>query len=224
MMDEGGMDSNAVAGPSRLPASPGQKGALPILQDKTTNDDSLMYGVELDISMLDDPPPPPTTASGGRSITSSGFYGTATAGGSRTKRSRGKTIDKGKGKAREDEPRSKAPRRVMEDSFQPVRVYRCPPADQPLYTIDRAKRTITIHATDADSSYWPSKAHQRSTSSRVNNATTSYGVELDQQPSSSPSKKKDWHEPVNSETKQCLIWKQKCGAGLAGLLALEGES
>lgn len=215
-VDDGGMHSNAVAGPSNSAASPGQKAGMSILEDKHANDDSLMYGVELDISMLDQPP---------AAITSSGFYGTPKAGRTEKTKSNSKTSVKGKGKARDDAPVVRPPRRVMEDSFQPVRVYRCPPSDQPLYTLDRARRTITIHATDADSSYWPSKAHQRSTIFNSSTGTVSFpGAGLEQQPASSPSKRKDWHEPVNSETKQCLVWKQKCGAGLAGLLGLEGRA
>jgi hypothetical protein len=197
--------ASPTAGPSTFGSSPDHKSGLAILEDKPQMDDSLMYGVELDISTLD--AGTSLILSGERSIASSGFYGTSRINSRTDDRKR---RDKGKGKAR-DEPPVKAFRRVMEDSFQPVRVYRCPASDRPLYTLDRVKYTITIHATDADSRYWPSKAHQKS----------SEASEADHL-LSSPSKKKDWHEPVNSETKQCLAWKQKCGHGLARLLDLEG--
>lgn len=210
------VDTNAVAGPSTFGCSPGQKHGLAVLEDKIKMDDSLICGVELDLSMA--------MSAGGdqQAIHSSGFYGQARPDRATAARNRRNRDKRDKGKAREV-PHIKPSKRVMEDSFQPVRVYRCPASDRPMYTLDMVNHTITIHATDADPSYWPSVAQQRSTTASTSSAPEAYSNGgVDQQPSSSPSKKKDWHEPVNSETKQYLAWKKKCGYALATMLDLEG--
>lgn len=210
------MDEEAPqAGPSKTtPGSSPYK--LPVLPDDNKENDAEMYGVELDTNA---PAAGRSSAARdnnhGRSITSSGFYGTPK--NDRISHSV-RNSTKGKGKAR-DVPRRAAARPGMEDLFQPVRTYKCPPADRPLYTLDKVNRTITIHATDADPSYWPSRTQQRIKTSSTTHVPAEGGGAV---PPTS-EKKTDWHEPVIKDTKQYLSWQQKCGHGLAKLLDLEGE-
>lgn len=187
---------------------------LTVLDGANKENEADLYGIELDMSGA------APSGDTGRAITSSGFYGYPSQAGGTNKRKRCNFEDKGKGRAIDAPPA--APRlRNMSGVFQPVRTYKCPPVDQPLYTLDSVNWTITIHATDADPSYWPSKAHQRSTTAILNTSAPVSSGEAGEDVVL--AKKTDWHEPVIQETSQYRSWKQKCGHTLAKLLGLEGE-
>lgn len=93
--------------------------------------------------------------------------------------------------------------------LQPINTYQRPPSlDQqrgagaagaaPLYTVDRERHTITIHATDADRSYWPVREYISGGRVLVRN------IAMD-----------------GSETAR--QWSIRCGTGLARLLELGGD-
>lgn len=213
----------STGAPQAGPSTGSSPYKLPVLPDADKENDSFMYGVELDTSAAAGPSNAikATGENNGRSIASLGFHGTPRQQPNQTRRRppQNNASVKGKERAR-DIPRHKAVHPVTDELFQPVRTYKCPPADRPLYTLDKVKRTITIHATDADSSYWPTTLEKKRTVAELNPAPYSQnGGEL----VSSPTKKVDWHEPVIKDTKQFLTWQQKCGHGLAKLLELEGR-
>jgi hypothetical protein len=193
------------AGPSASAAASAIRANTSAVDKTASQNDTFMYGEELDSPVKNDAPHSSNKqATVGRSsgIASSGFYGST-------------SNSKDKGKGREVDSLSKQaipPRARDKNAFRPVRLYRCPPVDRPLYTVDNAKHIITIYATDADSSYWPSKAQQKKTTETTSSAT----VQKKQNTT------KDWHEPVTKGSKIETAWKAKVGQGLATILNLDG--
>lgn len=79
-----------------------------------------------------------------------------------------------------------------------ARVYRCPPRDRPLYSVQGY--TITIHASDAHSSFWP----------HTNDPNDPYIV--------------SWHQPVDYNDPVYIAWNARLAKSLAKSLDLGDTS